>query len=781
MSKAKVRVGWLTNIRRAVPEYAVAAAVGAGLLAAALIHTLFSLSEENRFVLAVNIAGGLAAAAASFLLKRVNVLSYAAMISAAAVEAATGSSYYNQAFYSLALVASAAAIPKVYPAEFEVKRIRRLVVAVRSEARTLRIPKGAEAYINLVLSAPLIASAAASAALYALGYQLALIPLAYSSAASLLYFFNFRSAPVELEEGVKPTKLSVALLLSVKYPWVYMRIRSQKDALAPLFAAAGFRGYEYLYVARWTLALFWAINAAPPAALAVFAATYSPLFAALPFASVLVVHYGPRIHLSLMARSRASACASEYPFFVAYLYTVSTAGVRLYDAFKDLATKGSEILKAFSREGSLVVRAVEQQGLLDSVALARYAASHPNDDVRNLINGYLNVTAIGGSVVSYFDMKLKEALDALRTKYESAARTLEILMSVMVMAMILPSVVIVLGLTLSPEVVVPMAVLSIAGIYPMLAFMLYSFSSVFRLDMGNVYKIRFAASAVLGAASVLPAYLLFYDKSIVAAIAFIAGMIALGVYIEYARQRAAYSTIESQLPQLLKDLADLRRTTTLSKALEVIKDYKYPPVVRQILARLYARRSAGERISEQPWHSKAWFWKFFQFLLGKIDDTGGGSAELFRKLADFIIDYNNINRSTVSRLRIYEFLIYFAPALLTIILGVSLGLFTGLPKAFGASGLDQSILSQVEQLGGAQARFLKMVFQGIDPGVLTLAQAMPLALSLAMGLVGGKITGGTVKNTRILAVALLVTAVMVGYGADYMASMLMPATARPGP
>lgn len=607
-------------------------------------------------------------------------------------------------------------------------------------------------------------------------YPPSILVASYSAIAFLVFFMGIGTSPLV---RVPKAKYSLSLLFVLRYPFLFRLANNMKMKIHPLTERAGVLIYELEYVAKYVAYITWYVMVLPAIYLMLFA--YLPLNVFLtilptPLIVVAMLYYYPFLSLTSKERSRKNNVEKEYPIFLAYASALVSAGYTLYQVFKDLATgKGAELLKAFTNEARYFLSFIDKQGLPELRAIERYAATHPSSEYRNFILGYMHQRQLGGRISMYMEQKLIEALDAFKRRMENYVNQITTLAEIALTVLTIPTLPMVVGFIIAPEIVYNMLFLQLFVFVPAVGFMFYSVAASIQPEFKDEYKFTYIPSVVLGAAGLVVSLLLI-RQNLVAGISFIGGMIALGYYIEYSRFRRIYGEIEKTLPQLFRDLSELRQMMPISEALNRMVKMGYPKHVTRILQKVAAQRAQGIKLTEQPWASKSWFWKFTQFIIGKIEESGGGTAELFRQLMLFFTEFNNIMSSVRSALKIYEFVIYTIPAIFAVVSYSTLGIFVAMSQVSQSMGIGNMTAEAGAQLGAQFPQLMKL-FKGIEPTVLLINDIIIVEMSFILGLLGGKVVSGTLRDTRALAITLLITSIVIIVAPQFVTNLIQQAAA----
>ncbi|MEM1694725.1 MAG: type II secretion system F family protein [Ignisphaera sp.] len=674
-------------------------------------------------------------------------------------------------YYTIALVTSITLV-KLEPILTTSPIISMISTKIDRAIRKGRLPRSKEeAIFNVKLSLVYIVGLLISIVLYVVkGYIPSLIVIIYNTAIIIFIMLNIATNPMV---KIPKEKYSTTLLFVMRYPLLFRFINKMKMKIHPLTEKAGLLIYEVEYLSKYIASLFIYLMLLPTLIATLFVLVpiemfliLLPIFIIIP----LFLYYAPFIIMKNKAIKRKQLTEKEYPIFVIYASTLVSAGVSLYTVFKELATgRGANLLKSYTTDAKYITSLVEKQGIPEITALERYANTHPSSEVRNFILGYIHQQQLGGRMIQYLEQKVAEALDLLKRRMENFVKQIVMLTEIALIVLVLPTLPTILGFIIAPNIVYNMLFIQMFILIPVMAFIFNSVASAIMPEFRDEYRFTYIPSVIGGIVGLFIGFLMIHQKLLVSIAVIIIG-IAVGHYIEYYKQRRIFAEIEKMLPQFFRDLAELRNTLPVTEALRRMSNMNYPKQFIKILKTAVSLRDQGLKFSEQPWLSKSWFWKFTQFLVGKIEEYGGGTPQIFRQLMIFFSEYGNIMYSAKSNLKIYEFVIYAIPIIFGIVMYSTLRIFISMSEVTTPLG-SQEITELITSLGAQFPQFTKLL-TGIDPIVLLICDGIILEMSLLLGLFSGKVTSGTIKDTKALIISLIIAVLTILFIPDLILSVI---------
>ena len=751
-----------SSIRARVPEKVILVAIYISDFFLLLTHTILrsQITEATPLLIGVDVVVALENLLPFFMFDLVPLYHYLILVALLVYGSVMGLLSTYPLFYYLVALISVLTVLKVEPALPTHPVVMRIVMSTKKAIKRGVDKEHLELSIRLAFVH--IGGIIVSGTIFALTKNLtALVVLAYSLIALAMFILGIGGRPEV--KWTKPSKASITLLFIMKYPFLYRHASKLKIKVHNLTERAGINIYELELVAKYMTYAIWVAMSLPTVYLILSTLLPFPmsLFIALGVTSApLIIYYTPFMMLRAKIAERKSGVEREYPVFLAYAATMISAGMTFYSVFKDLATeRGRRLFKAFHKEAKYFINLVERQGLPELRALDKYASTHPSAEMRNLINQYLHERTIGGRVSRLMEDKLHEALSLLTRRLERYVNNIMLMAELALIILVFPSAPMIIGFMISPGVVQSMVYAELFGFVPLTGLLFMFAAKAMSLSFDDEYPMSYIYSVIGGVASLVVA-LFIAPKNVVAGVAIVIAGIAFGNYIEYYRLRRQYQLIESIMPRLFRDLTELRQMMTITDALERLSKMHYPKQIARLLRKMVMLRKQGVKLIDQEWHSRSWFWRFAQFLLGKIEETGGGTQQLFRMLTEFFTEFNTIMSSARAQLRIYEVMIYASPLIFALITYSTLGIFTSMSSVVQTSGAMQQVMSGSINLpiSGGLSNLLRFM-RGIPPEIMVINDVTLLEMGLILGIIGGRIIAGTVRNTRILAISMIIVAV----------------------
>jgi archaeal flagellar protein FlaJ len=446
--------------------------------------------------------------------------------------------------------------------------------------------------------------------------------------------------------------------------------------------------------------------------------------------------------------SRSSALENELAMFTGFMSVLSGGGVSPIASMKRIG-KMTTIFPAASSEAKRILVDIEVFGMDPITAFEKAAKYTPNKSFAELLYGYTTVLKVGGDAKGYISLKLREMLDHRSSKVK---RTSD---SVGTLAEAYLTVTAVLGISLfslfQVEGVLSGSNSGIQSLYMFSYIVVPLFSGLFIFIIDGTqpkeptfnkrpYKV-FLACVPIGVAIFLAPLPLPMSLHVSAALSSIVIIPAI-VAFRMGRERAG---VESALPDFIRDVAEGRKIGLSPEG-----------SIEQLAAKSYGRlsKSIKTMASQISWglpiikvistfanSVDSWIAKTIGTLMVEVVDVGGGTITSFSDMADFTRKVNELEADKRSSLRSYIFVVYMA--------GIMLVLTTFMMVYFLSEPITKGV-------AGAAAAGLT-----VDPATVQSLLTASIFDSWIIGIVAGKMGGGTVADGFKHSLALVTISVAI--------------------
>jgi len=465
----------------------------------------------------------------------------------------------------------------------------------------------------------------------------------------------------------------------------------------------------------------------------------SPIYALLFLAISYVTFKGVvTAYLAFRVKRRVKRVEEELPLMAMYMSTIGSLGINIHDMLEGLLN--AEDMPSISLEVKKIFRDAKLffGDVLSS--LDWNARSHPSKVWSRYFMGLISIIHSGGNITRYFEEKTRELLASLKSRWsiysERASDWGEMIIGIFLLAV---------ALVLISAFIVPTDAYSVLVIIAVPVIPLLALTMIIVMEMlspPNRDRIEFrpllpTLSSL--AAALLLAYLELEFWAILAI-----SSIVFSLYNGYIvwRQLKEVEEEERWLPHLLRSLIDARKVgMPLDHAIAKIRGFGTR--IDNILDEVTAQLKMGIPLNRARTHFRSWLAKMTFFVISNLAVYGGGTSEVLEKVYTFITDVQDAKSVAKSKMRLYAFLAAIAPIIVSAMLSITLGL---------ASLYMNTLTGQMEVVG---IGFSTLEFD--YAGLISLSRLIVVESGIAMGLAVAKARSLTVKDTRLVALIVLIS------------------------
>ena len=472
----------------------------------------------------------------------------------------------------------------------------------------------------------------------------------------------------------------------------------------------------------------------------------------------------PKLNLKLKRSERRVNIIDELPFFTMYSMIMQGVGKTLYDSFKSILGKG--VFKHLEKEASILVRNVEYLGMDYIEALSSLAHSHPNDKFKTLLLGYTSVLRSGGDLLRYIETKLKDLIEDMKFRWKKYSDDIVILSEVALISLfIFPSLILAGAFIMPSESIQVLNIVTMIGI-PTILSLIYLIIVItqpktyddIRYNILIPITVTVLITVIVYLVSVKDIYLLI--ATCIAVFSGLNGIMA-------SKELKDIREIENDLPRFLRDITEYRKMgfSVYSSIIKIANEISYGSIlddhIRYVAGEITHGKSVREAISALK--LKSWVEKLTWHILATGSEEGELSPIQMEYLIDFLETVNRVRRETKSKLRVQMMISFIAPIGLAIMVSIIASVMMYFNTLYWSSGLikELPIISQIT---------------AIEP-LITTAKALILISALGIGILGGKISSLTSKDTTKLFAIMLMTIIAL-LSSDKIASIFLSGMIR---
>ena len=516
------------------------------------------------------------------------------------------------------------------------------------------------------------------------------------------------------------------------------------------------------YYYRWASYFLYALACSVPASFVLAFLFRTPLPLAIMLVPFMIL-FAPKFQLKSSRGDRKRAVEEEIPFFALFSATLADAGIPLYDAFRRLLDAG--LFRSIELDALQLVKSVEFLGQDHVTALDELARTHPSKMMSDLLYGYTSELRAGGNTAEFLMEKADEYLRWLEFRFEKYGDSVsDIGEMITALFFILPT------LVLAMAFVSPGSALSVVWLMDALVIPVIGIAMIFQIRAmqprsPDIYRGELKGGILVALVTGTIVFLMRAPFWAVISAGATAGTMGYSFSVYF--QKRISDDEESGLEPFIRDLTEYRKSGySIPKAIErLAQEGKYARSFTETLRSVSAKLQLGLRLSDMK-AGNSWLGRQIFFLLGQIDDTGGGSAKELEAVHSFVERYIFAKRAVKTRMRVYQILMFFTPvglAFLIFVMSTMVGMLKFMPFAMPSSFSIGSV--NASQSGVA-----------IPPMLFQASYIMVIIASIFMSLTGTEASDFTVKNMWRVALTVLLASLTIflltAYGSAIVSKFL---------
>lgn len=452
----------------------------------------------------------------------------------------------------------------------------------------------------------------------------------------------------------------------------------------------------------------------------------------------------PRIKLFLAVSERKASVDGEMAFFVLYASVMQSIGRSLYNSIVDVVD--GAIFPTLENEGKMLSRNVHLFGMDQLTALNEHGLSHPDPHFKNLLLGYVSISKSGGDLARYMERKSEEFFHRTQFRYANYRSQAGVIGETMLILLtILPMMILVSSFLLAEE--------SVAAVTNV-SFVLIPAATAFMLFMINASQPRTRNSVDLQVMPILAGVLasgilLVFDQQPWLVVGAGFASYALFNSVVCMRQFREISLVDSALPDFLRDITEYRKIgiPIPNAIMKISEGRKYNAYFDRLLGTVYVLLRHGHPLSAAVGSIliRSWTAKTSFFVLGKVADSGGGTAEILEQITGFSSNVNQTKHDTRAGISMISYFALTSPVMMA---------YTTKEMAEILAKLSSGVSGAVYDTFGVQT----MLVSGQLIASVNLLNVMS---AISLGLVMAKLTHFTVKHTVLLGISVLISLISI--------------------
>jgi pilus assembly protein TadC len=465
------------------------------------------------------------------------------------------------------------------------------------------------------------------------------------------------------------------------------------------------------------------------------------------------------------ASSRKEWTEAELPFFTRLAVALVSAGMSFYYVLRR-ASELPYIFRQVGKEARLVVKNVEVVGMGVLEAMEEAATEHPSPLFRSLMFTITGVSRSGGSVKAAVTDRGREAMAAMRQRWEAFANRMRGLGEVsVILFMLVPLSLAVAGIAFASVAWQALLVMNLLAL-PVLGFLftLLIMSSVPKVyDLYDPPKLLLPLALLAGMGAGLAGYVVAASvgaKALPIAFASGAGAASATVWLAMRGQVQEVLSSNSQVPRLLREVVEARKSgMEFHEALrEAALSGRYTGPFGRILKKVAARMMMFPA-SESAKDMRSWSARMAFLMLDEIENSGGGSPVLLEGTIETLSAYDMNRRNGAAAARLHMFMAFLFPAIALVATSMIIGM----------AGQLSSFAEAQQQVRFATPAELERVVEMAWLSVAEASVMLTLAISRAMDL-----SFYNLWRVAVVSVFLIVAVVIQPMVMHQLAGFLMP-------
>ena len=478
-------------------------------------------------------------------------------------------------------------------------------------------------------------------------------------------YFLYKAFTIAPELKLKPFRRSISTAFIVRRPLLLRIAERYANSIADMIVKAGVLENPLILVAKH---MFCFITLLPLSIVfsislsIIYPSTLGMIMSLMVLSTPLVIILWPYIVLPMKIGDRRRNVEEELPWFTLLAAALQRAGLSLYEAFK--AVLEVDLLPAIKKEALILRKKVTVLGRDALTAMEELGNEHPSKVFRNFIHGYTSLLRTGGDVAGYLESRVREYLQMLSFKMKTYAERAVTFGEILIATFFIFTSAVVLGGIIGGadvEVIVYSYNFLIAPLLFTLMFSMIHYTQIKIRD--RITANHVIAAIPVAIAATLP---LLTNIPIVYAILLVLGALGFGYGIQYQLQLRKLRAIESAIEDFLRDIGEYKKIgINPARAIESLsRNRSYNPCFDHILRSVANQLSFMIPLSQVRVPTGSWLARMVFWILGKIEDSGGGSPQVIEMITNFFSDFNIARKHMRSTLRLYDILTLITPVLL---------------------------------------------------------------------------------------------------------------------
>lgn len=397
----------------------------------------------------------------------------------------------------------------------------------------------------------------------------------------------------------------------------------------------------------------------------------NPLFIALAILPTAMFGFGMLSNSSAKGQ-RKSSIEHELPIFVACTTIMANVNISLYAFMEKVSQSQTSLFPMLKEEIHKIHKKRTFMGQSDQEALHELAKTHPSESFQEFVHNYSvavdNSTTNTQNLLGTMTANAFRAMKKQISDYASSAQS--ILQMVLLIMAIMPILALTTTFISTGKDSISMVVM-IIFIIPILSIMMIFLINSKQPKTNIEVKVKYSG-IIVGIIAGVVMFMMGLELHVIIGIA-----VSVACAVNFYQVRNFFGNVEEideKLPEFLQSISSSNiEGIPVDKAIKKRVGVEKEGPFADMLVKISAQVVQGEKLSEcaEKVKTKSWLTKIVFFVLGQIQDAGGGSAETLNIFADMINEFQQAKQELVASLKSSIIMGYFIPMLMIMIVVMS--------------------------------------------------------------------------------------------------------------
>ena len=465
------------------------------------------------------------------------------------------------------------------------------------------------------------------------------------------------------------------------------------------------------------------------------------------------------VMLKIKAADRRSAIEEEIAPFATAASIMESVNTSLFSTFLMMAKSTSDIFPVMKKEGQRI-KNLTALGASPTDALMDLAESHPNASFRGFLEGYVSSFNTGGAdTARYLQEQSQRFFAFMQSRMNRYTKQADLIAQVILTVMLLLPM---MGLSM-----MFFATGGLAGTMILLLIVALPLITVVLIGMVQIRQPKSTdgvkVSWIVFVAGICCAVLVYFIRNQIWEAIGLSVILASFLNMFFVRKKFSESaSTESALPEFMRQMTRFKNIgidimhgiknirTEIIQRQDQSKPAKFNRTFDEIIDGIYKKITAGRSLEWAVSNTRipSPNAKLIFFILGKVHESGGGTAKTLDELTRWITEYIDAKKEMIANLRASLLTAFIGPVLMVMMTVVSDKL---------ASEFEGDAASQLGNLAINTA-------QSAD--ISAMSQILTVIAVVCMGVVLSKINYFTVQHTMFTGIITAVTMTLL-YAVPY--------------